>query len=368
MAQIIFFPLGNADSIFIKLNNDKKLLVDYAHSKSGEDEDDEKLDLATELRSRLDSKNPFFDVVAFTHSDEDHTRGAADFFEFDYAVKYQGNNRIKINELWVPAAMILEEGLSGDDQVIRQEARHRLRNGYGIRVFSSPNLLDKWFESENVSKSSREHLISDAGTIVPGLVREVDGLEVFVHSPFAHRDGDSLQSRNDGSLFFQLTFENLGVLSNVILGADTTHEVLEDIIKITRYHNRDEKLKWDIYKLSHHCSYGSLAAEKGDEITTPSENIDWLFDQTRPGSYIISPSWPIPDNDDSDQPPHRQAANYYKKKADNNRGYFKVTMEHPNKEKPEPMVFELDKNGVTLKKIFIGGSSVIINHSSPKVG
>lgn len=368
MIRITFYPLGNADTSLIELENNKKILVDFAHCISGEETTDEKCDLSTELRKQLDANDPAFDIVAFTHSDEDHTRGAADFFEFDFAQKYQGGERVKIKELWVPAAMVLEEGLSGDDQVIRQEARHRLRQGYGIKVFSSPHLLDSWFEKDGINKDSRSSLLIDAGNVVPGLSLATDGAEVFVHSPFAHRDGDSLQSRNEGSLFLQFTFQVDGTTTRVIMGADTTYDVLEDIIRITKYHKREERLQWDLYKLSHHCSYGSLAADKGNDITQPSAEIDWLFNQTKQGFYIISPSWPIPANDDSDQPPHRQAANYYKKKANENGGNFKVTMEHPTVSKPAPMVFVIDSYGPTLKKPLAAGVATVLSKPAPRVG
>ncbi|MCB0390554.1 MAG: hypothetical protein KDD58_04655 [Bdellovibrionales bacterium] len=368
MIRITFYPLGNADTTLIELENGKRVLVDYAHSKNGENDDDKKIDLASELRSQLDSKNLQFDIVAFTHADEDHTRGAADFFEFDFAEKYQGDGRVKINELWVPAAMILEPGLKGDDQVIRQEARYRLKNGSGVRVFSSPHLLDGWFTDNGLSPDSRKHLITDAGNVAPGMSLDVDGVEFFVHSPFAHRDGDTLQSRNDGSLFLQAVFSVEGELTKAILGADTTHEVLQEIIQITKYHGRDERLEWDIFKLSHHCSYLSLSSEKGTDITEPSEEIDWLFSNTNNGCYFVSPSKPIPDDDECDQPPHRQAANYYKKKASEKNGSFKVTMEHPNGLHPEPMIFEIGKYGPTLKKKITGGTAVVISQSSPKVG
>lgn len=368
MARITFYPLGNADTTLIELDNNRKLLIDYAHTKSGEDEDDKKIDLANELKKLLNPNEPIFDVVAFTHADTDHTRGAADFFEFDHAQIYKGKGRVKIKELWVPAAMILEEGLAGDDRAIRQEARYRLRIGQGVRVFSSPSLLDDWFQKEKINKAKMSEFLTDAGMIAPGFSKHSDGLEIFVHSPFAHRDGDTLQSRNNGSMFLHLTFFMRGEETKVILGADTPHEILEEIVKITRFHKREDKLSWDIFKLPHHCSYKSLNSDKGLTKTQPKESIDWLFSQTRPGSHIISTSLPILENDDSDLPPHRQAANYYKEKAKENVGYFKVTMEHPNVLSPKPMVFEIGPYGPTLKKEIGGGSLNIISSKSPRMG
>lgn len=360
MPKITFYPLGNADSTLIELDNGKNILIDYAHAKSAEECGDEKIVLARELRRKLDHYSPYLDVVAFTHADEDHTRGAADFFVFEHASKYRSKGRVRINELWVPAAMIVEEGLQGDDRAIRQEARYRLKKGYGVRVFSSPGLLDDWLEKEGIDdRAARECIVTSAGNVVSGFDLLNDGLEVFVHAPFAFRDGDALQSRNAGSLFLHLTFVVDGRKTRVIMGADTTWEVIEDIIRITKYYGREERLQWDIYRVSHHCSYLSLAPDKGNEVTVPSQSIDWLFRQGNVGGYIISSSQPIPSADDSDQPPHRQAANYYRKKTQAIGGEFMVTMEYPNIYLPRPMVFNIGVHGVSLARVIHPGSSSV---------
>ena len=365
MPTLTFYPLGNADSAFIELDNGINILIDYAHTKSSEEYGDEKVFLPSEIKRKLSCyRRSSIDIVAFTHADEDHTRGAADFFEFNYANKYRSKGRVKINELWVPAAMIVEKGLQGDSRVIRQEARHRLKMGYGIRVFSSPGLLDNWLRREGIDeKIARRCVVISAGNIIPAasltdggcVIPEISlkdaGCEIFVHAPFAFRDGDSLQSRNDGSLFLHLTFTTAGKKTRVIMGADTTWDVIEDIIRITRYYGREERLKWDIYRVSHHCSYLSLAPDKGDEITVPSQTIDWLFEQGSDGCYIVSSSHPVPADDVSALPPHRQAANYYKQKACAKGGEFLVTMEYPNMYSPKPMVFNIGAHGAKLEKI-----------------
>lgn len=352
VAKITFYPVGNADSTLIELDNGKNILIDYAHSQEAEECGDEKVVLDREIRSKLSHYDPHIDVVVFTHADEDHTRGAADFFAFEHASKYQSKGRVRINELWVPAALIVEEGLKGDDRVIRQEARHRLKKGSGVKVFSRPGLLDAWLSREGIEEqSARRCIVISAGRTVPGFDQLSDGLEVFVHSPFAFRDGASLQSRNDGSLFLHLTFIVGDRKTRVMMGADTTWEVLADIIRITKYYGREERLQWDIYRVAHHCSYLSLAPEKGKDTTAPSRDIDWLFTQGSKGSYIISSSQPIPSSDDSAQPPHRQAANYYRKKAHANGGEFLVTMEHPSVYLPRPLTFSIGAHGITLARV-----------------
>ena len=81
MPKLTFYPLGNADCCLMDLANGKKLLFDYANTRCADDETDKRTDLPTELRNNLQAarKNDF-DVVAFSHLDEDHTCGASEFF------------------------------------------------------------------------------------------------------------------------------------------------------------------------------------------------------------------------------------------------------------------------------------------------
>ncbi|MEK6773593.1 MAG: hypothetical protein AABY64_06615 [Bdellovibrionota bacterium] len=262
MVQLTFYPLNNADTCLIELADGRLMLVDYAHCKVGEDAEEPVVDLRKALEEKLKELNrTHIDIVLFTHADRDHIRNASEFFWFDHAAVYQGPDRIKISELWVPAAFVLETELDECARVIRQEARHRLNLGDGIRVFSTPGLLEGWLVDHGLSVESRQHLISDAGTLVPSFSLTSDGVEFFVHSPFAHRDGDTLQSRNDGSVFLQVVFSVEGQQTSLMLGADSEWEVLKEIVRITNYHNRPERLLWDLFKLPHHCSSGVLATD-----------------------------------------------------------------------------------------------------------
>lgn len=47
----------------------------------------------------------------------------SDFFYLEHAKKYQNGDRIKIKELWVPAAMITEEGSEDEARILQSEAR-----------------------------------------------------------------------------------------------------------------------------------------------------------------------------------------------------------------------------------------------------
>ena len=174
MHKVTFFPLGNADSCRIKLENGKRVLFDYANMRNPDDENDLRCDLPKLLREDLDhSGKDSFEVVAITHLDEDHYKGASDFFWLEHAQKYQGEGRIKIKTLWVPAAIITEEGVDKEEgRIIRREARHRFKEGNGIRVFSRPERLRKWCEDNKVDFEKRKSLITDAGKLAPEFTKE----------------------------------------------------------------------------------------------------------------------------------------------------------------------------------------------------
>lgn len=149
--KITFFSLGDADCCRIDLGSGKKILFDYAAMRDPSLKDDKRIDLPEELRKDLKAANKnAYEVVAFTHLDDDHTRGADEFFHLDHAEKYQGGNRVKIGALWVPAAVITESrnGLEPAAQAVQAEARHRFEKGYGVRVFSRPESLREWLEKK----------------------------------------------------------------------------------------------------------------------------------------------------------------------------------------------------------------------------
>jgi len=372
MPKLTFYPLGNADCCRVDLIDGKKLLFDYADTRCKDDKGDKRVDLPGELRKDLTAaERKYYDVVAFSHLDKDHICGSSEFFYLEHDKKYQSSDRIKINEMWVPAAVIIEdkETLGEEHAIIQKEARYRLRNKKGIRVFSRPGLLRDWLEKQGMTVDEVCHLITDAGQIVPGFTREEEGVEFFAHSPFAKRINDcEVVDRNSDSLVLQATFEDYGNETKFILGADSPHEVLSEIVDITRQHKREERLEWDVFKLPHHCSYLSLGPEKGKDKTEPVPNVKWLFeDQGHQGGIIVSTSDVIPAVD-TDQPPHRQAANYHKDNVMTKDGEFRVTMEFPSTSKPEPMVIEIGAGGAKVVKRNTGGAAAVTGTSAPRAG
>jgi len=378
MHKLRFYPVGNGDTSQIVLANGKRILFDYCHRKDGEDPKNPLIDLKKCLTEELKAAGrDYFDVVAFTHGDDDHICGSTDFFELLHAEKYQGKDRIKIRELWVPAAMVLEPSTQEQksDEVIlwRQEARHRLKQNKGIRVFSKPEALKNWLEENGMTVESRKHLIVDAGQLVPGFTLAADEVEFFVHSPFVkHMEGGVDVLRNDCSLIFQVRFEMKGTRTDYFAVGDADYDVFEDVVSITKYHKHDDRLDWHLFNIAHHCSYRALAPEKGERETTPTPKVKELLKHGKPDAYMVSSSNPISDDAAAykqEQPPHIQARKAYERHLDEVGGRkFLVTMEEPNGFHPEPIEFEINEKGLRRAGKDRTGAAVAVGSVTPRAG
>jgi hypothetical protein len=381
--QVIFYPVGNGDTTQIILSEGRRVLFDFCHRDKAEDDDTPEIDLKARFKQELKAADrDHFDVVAFTHADLDHIQGSTNFFELQHAKKYHGEGRIKIRELWVPAAMLLEEAdndhQTEENVLLRQEARYRLLEGKDILVFSKPQALVDWLEpllkARGESSSARDHLFIDAGTIVPGFSLESDGVEFFCHSPFIKHCDDGDIIRNRASLVFNVRFRAGGSYFDYLEVGDATWEEIEDIVRATRYHKNDDRLAWDLYNIPHHCSYLALNEEgqKGEKETEPKPLVKELLLAGKADAYIVSCSKPIPDVKDSYeqvQPPHIQARKAYERYLKEVSGRkVLVTMEEPNANKPEPIVFEIESGGVTWKRSGSIGAPAIIVSRPPRAG
>ena len=371
MTKMTFFPLGNADSTLMRLADGRMILKDYFNCDSTGD-DDRRVRLDEELRACLREENrDRFDIVAFSHADDDHTQGAEDFFWLDHAKLYQGPGRVRISELWVPACFILETGITGSARIIREEAKERFMKGYGIKVFGNPESLEDWLRGKNIKPFERLHLIQKAGQCVPGFDRNHGQVEIFPHSPFSYRMEGEDTDRNGNSLVWHMTFFEGGQSYRSMHGADAEHEAWANLIRKTEQHGRLDRLTTNLFRISHHSSYTALSEEKGKDETDPRPEVTRLFDRCSKNCILVSSSAPIPLKDTT-QPPHRQAAEYYRRIARErgNEKNFIVTMEHPSVERPRPLIVDVTSRGFVVRRniTVVAGSAMVVSHPSPRLG
>lgn len=377
MHKVIFYPVGNGDTSQIVLDNGKRILFDFRHQKKTETGAEPEINLKEKLRNELeDSKRDYFDVVAFSHGDKDHIENSTEFFELEHAAKYQGDGRIKIKELWVPAAMILETASHTEQSeefvIWRQEARYRLKKGEHIRVFSKPDKLKAWLEENDLTIDSRKHLITDAGQVVDGFSLDKDEVEFFCHSPFIKHSDDGDILRNPAALIFNVRFQPGTNRFDYFATGDSEWSVLEDIVNISKYHKNEDRLSWDLFHLPHHCSYLTLSDVKGGKETEPKPLVKELLQCGNEGAYIVSSSKPIENTTaayDQVQPPHVQAKNCYGRHLRENGGAkFLVTMEEPTTKKPEPIIFKIEDRGISLERKTIPAAKIITLTPAPRAG
>ena len=379
--QIIFYPVGNGDTSQVILHQGRRILFDFCHRKQAEGIDTPEIDLKKRLKEELDAAGrDYFDVVAFTHADADHILGSTEFFELQHAAKYQGADRIKIKQLWVPAAIAMESATNDQQSdefvILRQEARYRLLEGKDILIFSRPPELIDWLVSKlgerGEAANARDHLFIDAGTLVPGFSLTNNGAEFFCHSPFLKHYENADFKRNSAALVFNVRLMAGATTFDYLEIGDAQWEDLEEIVSITKYHKNDDRLAWDLINIPHHCSYLSLSDEKGDKETTPKPLVKELLLAGKSDSYIISCSKPVVDVKDSYeqiQPPHIQARIAYERYNKEVKGRkFLVTMEEPNAIKPEPLVFDVTAGGVSWTKVGLIGAPAIVASRPSRAG
>ena len=357
--KITFYPLGNAESVLLELSNNKNVLFECADTHTNDD-DDKRIDLTKELHSKKS-----FDVVMFSHAHDDHVKGSKDFFEFDHAQKYQGDNRAKIKELWVSSAFILDSDLDSEDaRVIRQEARYRLKKGYGIKVFSEPDKLDKWLEENGLSTDDSVYPIIHAGTLIDSTKHNLgDEIQFFVHAPFSE-DAEDVEDKNEPSIVLQVRLFNALRETNIMITGDIPHEILEKIVNRSEANRNTEYLKWDIYDIPHHCSYTGLSDEKGEYWTTPTNEVKKLLsDYSQDNSIMVASCKEIEENTDDNQPPHIEAKRAYEYFSGNKK--FWATMEYPNKNNPKPLKYTIDSRGISE---YVLVSSTLIKSPAPRAG
>ncbi len=368
MATIIFFPVGTADSTLIQLDNQDLILIDYANMKT--DKNDPRCDLAKELSAKLEKwDKDRFRVVCFSHLDNDHVNGMSNFFWLEHAKKYQLAGRPKIDELWVPATAITESGVEGDARIVREEAKYRLKQGIGIKVFSHPNQLESFLKDNNLTVESRKNCIVEAGQTIPGFsLVKPEHVEFFVHAPLAWKTNNGVEDRNPNSIVFQATFNTGESEARALFGSDIDSETLADIVNTTKRHKNAKRLEWELLKVFHHCSYKVLDKDSDDPNApiTPIEEAHWLIkEQASNKCVMVSSSSPIPPKDTKGaNPPHKRAADYYKNVSKEKDGKFWVTMEYPSESNPKPLEFLVDDRGIT-KQIVSAVSSVSTAVTTP---
>lgn len=337
----IFWPVGTGDSTTIAVDDETVLQVDLHHVSAADDDDDTHTPIVDELERVLPKRDgtPYLAVFVLTHPDQDHCLGFAEL-----------HKRVDIGELWFSPRIFREymKDLCDDAKAFRKEAKRRVRatieaggdvdSGDRIRIIGYDDLL----KEEDYEGFPQERL-----TVPGNAITELDGedfegvFRAFVHAPFKE---DTTGDRNDNSVALQATLTSGDAAGKLLLFGDLCYPTIRNIF--TR--SDEDDLEWNVMLSAHHCSK-SVMYWKGEGEEDESRKQDILDDMENvaldPG-YIVASSEPIPaSNKPGDNPPHAKAKKRYEEIVPDE---FLCTQEYPNKDNPEPLVFELTEDGLAL--------------------
>ena len=335
----IFWPVGCGDATTIVVSPETVVQIDIHQEGAADSESDPRVPVLDELVALLpevDGK-PYLAAFGLTHADDDHCQGFKELLE-----------TVHIGDLWfTPAVLRVEDELSEDAQAFCDEAKRRVRkniddapvgSGDRIRVIGYSDLLGDDYEG----------LPDECLTVPGGSFSEIDGtsfegqFRAFVHAPFKD---DAEKERNETSFALQVTLENETAEAKALLLGDLANDGVTRIFEMTP---EPENKEWNVFLAPHHCSASVLytTTEAGNTVKD-DELIAAIEDAALDPGWIVSSSGPIPDTDkEGANPPHAKAKVIYQEIAPDG---FICTGEHPNTDKPEPVVFDLDSSGLTKR-------------------
>ncbi len=342
---IVFAPVGCGDSITVVIDADTIIQIDVHHVGDSEDDDDPRTPIVDELIDALPERDgkPYLAAFGATHLDTDHICGFARLLD-----------EVTIGDLWFTPRVLWDQDqdeLCDDAKAFRDEAERRIKklkadgqvgSGDRIRIVGFHDSLE---EHNDIYENLPEGAVTVPGsefTAIDG--EDFDGsFRAFVHAPFKE-DGD--KDRNDTSFALQITLTDGNTDFKALVLGDLAYPTVNRIFE----RSDDEDFEFDIFLAPHHCSKSVMywQGPDDDEPKLQQALLDKIAGAARDGAHIVASSGPIPtSNGPGDNPPHAKAAARYRKLVDD--GQFVCTGEHPTETAPEPLVFEIDGDSVSLR-------------------
>jgi hypothetical protein len=337
---VTFFPVDNGDMTLIETKKDKYIMID-CNIRNAEN-DDEIYDCNGYLKDNLPADNgqSYLDAFFLTHSDNDHCRGIREYFNL-CAPDSLDDEKIRIDELYVPAKLMMDDTHYNDDaDALREEAQRRL----DLLGEESADIPGNRIRIIGYSKTLKDYsdIIIPAGETVPDINGDTDyGAEIFILRPVKKDNDDEESNVNDCTASFKITFDINGGTYVAIIGGDLVCDNWKEVIEL----NPD--MTFDLLLAPHHCSWHAVSTE--DTRTGKADKtIEDFLDKSKDKAYVVASSKAI--KRDGDNPPSYRAKNVYTRNLkDEDR--FKCTAEYPNADDPKPLTFKITGQGLSIKAI-----------------
>lgn len=355
MSKIKFYPVDNGDTVLIKV--DKTTIQIDANIRESDDCYDVMSDLIDEFSKDGEGKY-HLDLFMLTHPDEDHCHGIDTYYYLGDPDKYSDedleNDLVIIDELMV-TPMLFTDATSAPAKALKKEAERR-------RKLWDENSSDKTKAGNRlvIIGYDGDKKYENVTSYIPGeTIKKINGksmtmLEFFVHSPFKDSlvEGRAEADKNETSIVMQARFKYASTDTNssalYLFGGDADHYIWEEIQDQSKAHGNDDKLDFDIFMATHHCSwtyFNDVPYKKGetDEPVESSKNL--IKNHKMTGAVIIASSKQIKDDDDN--PPHYPAKEEYVKLIGSDK--FISLAEQPDSKNPKPVVYEVTSTGFQRK-------------------
>lgn len=348
----VFWPVGTGDSSTVVISEDVVVQVDLNHRASAEKDETQEVpvvDLLVPTLPEGEDGNPYLAAFVLTHADADHCSGFAKLLD-----------EVTIGELWATPRMwreylddpkgpdLCDDAVAFHDEVTRRVEAIKKAVAAGNEASYGDRALIVGYDTDHDKHAYSD--LPDEYLVYPGeSVTTIDGVdhagrfEAFIHAPFKD---DCAEARNDTSLAMQVTLtEDGGKDGKVLLFGDLAYETIMKIFNYSEDKDREQYLEWDLLLAPHHCSKKVMYLREDNKDVLQTDILEKFENHAREGAVVVASSKEIPTSDtDGANPPHKMAADRYKKIVDT----FICTAEWPSKADPSPVVFGVDETGAHI--------------------
>lgn len=343
---VYFWPVGTGDSTtFVVRGGTIVFQVDLRHSKKSEDEDTDCAPVIDYLEKHLPKVGgrPYLSAFAITHPDKDHIQGFEELL-----------SRVTVGELWFSPRIFREHdddpaSLGDDAKAFRKEAHRRVTAtitaggdpgaGNRVRLIGYDTLLQ-----EEHYRGFPKKFFCVAGDVV----RMLDGQDLtgefraFIHGPFKQGTDEDVGDRNDTSVAMQIVLGDDPSVGGVLLFGDHKYPMIRKIFDVTKFHDNEQNLQWQVFLAPHHCSKSVMYQTEDDKLVLKQDILDDFENFQVGAGYVVASANCIPtSNRDGDNPPHAIAKSRYAEIA---AGGFVCT--HDDGGHAEPLKFSV--NGASI--------------------
>lgn len=324
-AKLTFFPVGNGDMTLAQFDDGRTLLIDCNIRQKADDQNDDTLDVAGELKQRLkrDAEGRLHvNGMLLSHPDQDHCAGLRNHFHLGPPDTWSSDDdKILINEIWSSPIVFRRASrkhkLVPDAQAWATEARRRVQHYRDHRTASAGDRIKILGEDENGKTDDLHGILVRIDEWITTIDEGPTGsfeANLLAPLPVAEdEDEEEALAKNRSSvvLQFRLTGDQVLDACRYLTGGDAEVGVWRRLW-LKHQTNNTEVLSYDLLLSPHHCSWHCLSSDSWSELGERAQvdpDARAALAQTRDGAVVIASSKPVSD-DDSDPPCIRAKREY----------------------------------------------------------